>query len=135
MEYAELVKRAKVLLPTDTTSGERFEIPKVEGHIQGNKTIISNFSQMCGTFGREPQHLLKYLQLELATPATIDGPRLVLGRKINSSLVNDKVTKYANEFVLCYECKKPDTKLIKQDRVLFIKCTACGAKHPIKSKI
>lgn len=135
MEYKELIKRAKKLLPKDTSSGERFDIPKVKGHIQGNKTIVSNFNQICSNLRREPQHLLKYLQLELATPASIDGPRLILGRKISSSLINTKVEQYVNEFVLCCECKKPDTKLIKQDRYLFIKCMACGAKHPVKSKI
>ena len=35
---------------------------------------------------------------------------------------------------LCPECKKPDTKLEKEGRVIFIRCMACGAKHPVKSK-
>ncbi|MEK6812055.1 MAG: translation initiation factor IF-2 subunit beta, partial [Nanoarchaeota archaeon] len=39
------------------------------------------------------------------------------------------------EFVLCKECKKPDTELLREDRVTFIHCLACGAKHPVRSKI
>ncbi len=135
LEYEELLKRAKTNLPETTQASERFELPKVRGHIEGNKTIIINFIEMANRLRREKEHLLKYLQRELATPARIDGPRLVLGRKLSSALINEKIARYASDFVLCQECKKPDTILLKEGIVLMKKCTACGAKHPIKSKI
>src|SRR3989344_2048081 len=134
-DYEKLLKDAKKKLPEVKVSTERFEVPKVTGHIQGNKTIISNFVQICDIFRREQAQILKYLQRELATPASIDGPRLVLGRKISSDLINNKLQQYANDFVLCSECKKPDTKLVKEGKFLFIKCSACGAKHTVKSRI
>ena len=133
--YEQLLKKAKTELPEVKARTERFEIPKVTGHIQGNKTIITNFSQMCDALRRPSEQLLKFLQRELATPASIDGPRLVLGRKLPSSLINEKIISFCNDFVLCKECHKPDTQLIKEDRVTFIKCTACGAKQPVKGKI
>lgn len=135
MEYEKLLKKAKENLPKGLIKKERFEIPKVKGHIEGNKTIVINFVQICSILQRTPDQLLKYLQRELATPASIDGKRLILGRKISSNLINDKIEKFAEEFVVCEECGKPDTKLIKEDRILEKKCLACGAKHPVKSKI
>ena len=134
-EYEELLKRIKKDLPNNITSGERFEIPKAKGHIEGNKTIISNFNQIVDDLQRDPQHILKFLQRELATPAEIDGPRLILKRKIISQLINEKIEQYAKSFVICKECGKPDTKMVKEDGFSFLKCTACGAKQPIKSKI
>ncbi len=133
--YEELLKKAREKLPEKQITTERFEIPKVKGHVQGNKTVISNFTQIASIFGREQEHLLKYLQRELATPASIDGPRLVLGRKLSASLINSKVEQYALDFVLCKICKKPDTHLIKENKVLFMKCQACGAKNPIRARI
>src|SRR3989344_7253248 len=133
--YEELLDKAFLKIPKQSVSKERFEIPKVTGHIEGNKTIISNFIQICDTLRREPSHLLKYIQRELATPATIEGPRLILGRKINSSLINQKIESYTQTFILCKECGKPDTQLKKEEKVLTLKCTVCGAKHPIKTKI
>ena len=130
-----MLEKAKAQLPETTTTKERFEIPKAIGHIQGSKTIISNFNQITSILRREPAHLLKYLQRELATPASIDGPRLILGRKINSSLINQKIESYTQTFILCKECGKPDTQLKKEEKVLTLKCTVCGAKHPIKTKI
>lgn len=134
-DYKELLKKARAKLPKSVLTKERFEVPKVKGHIQGNKTIVTNFNQICAVLRREPEQLLKYLQRELATPASIDGPRLVLGRKISASLINEKIEQYANDFVLCKECKKPDTKLVKENRIFFLKCMACGAKHTVKAKI
>ena len=134
-EYEKLLENAQAKIPEALHTQERFEIPKVKGHIQGSKTIIINFSQIVETLNRDPQHLLKYLLRELATPGQIDGPRLILGRKIGSSLINTKIEKYTTDFVLCPDCKKPDTKLQKEARITTIKCAACGAKHTIKAKI
>ncbi|MBI5871876.1 translation initiation factor IF-2 subunit beta [archaeon] len=135
MDYEKMLKRAKESLPQLASASERFELPKVKGHVEGNKTIISNFAEIAGILRREKEHLLKYLQRELASPALIDGPRLVLGRRLSSALINAKISQYANDFVLCLECKRPDTQLLKEGIVLMKKCAACGAKHPIKSKI
>lgn len=135
LDYENLLDKAKAKLPKIKESKERFEIPQAQGHVQGNKTIISNFSQICSTLNRPQEQLLKFLQRELATPAEIDGPRLVLGRKISLSTINQKIKHYSEEFVLCRECHKPDTQIYKEGRVLFLKCTVCGAHHPIRTKI
>lgn len=129
-----LDKLYKEVKPLDVSS-ERFEIPKVKGHIEGTKTIIANFGQILSTLRRTGEHMTKFLFKELATPGTIDGDRLILNRKLSSKLIKDKIEEYANEFVICKECKKPDTELVKEDRVTSIHCLACGAKHPVRSKI
>ena len=135
MKYEDLLKRARNQLPESVTIAERFEIPKVKGHLEGNKTIISNFNQIAQTLRREPAHLLKYLLKELATPGVLKGQLLILGAKTSASRINEKIENYGREFVLCSECGKPDTKLIKEGNVQFLHCTACGGKHPIKKKL
>ncbi len=135
MDYKDLLKKAKQELPDTTKSQERFEVPKVRGHIQGNKTIIRNFNLIASTLRREPQHILKFILKELATPGDIKTKGLILGRKVSASMINQKISKYVKEFVTCKECNKPDTKIVTEGRIDFIKCTACGARHPIKTKI
>ena len=80
--------------------------------------------------------MLKYILKELATPGEIKSNNTVIIRaKISSIKINEKIKKYVDEFVLCNECGKPDTKLIKEDGNLFLRCMACGNKQPVKSKI
>jgi len=135
MDYDKLLEKGIKELPSVSQEKERFEVPKVKGHIEGNKTIIINFMQIASTLRREPDHLLKFLLRELATPGNLDEKRLVLGRKISSSQINEKIEAYTKKFVLCKECGKPDTQIMKEGRSNILRCTACGARHSIKTKI
>lgn len=135
MDYSEMLNRAYQNLPENIGKKERFEIPKIKGHIQGNKTIISNFLQIMDLFQREPKHGLKFLQKELAAPMELQNQFLIIGTKKSSSDINDKIQKYADTFVICQECGKPDTKFVKEGQAQFMKCLACGAKKVIKSNL
>jgi len=136
MDYEKLLKKAKDEMPEAVLEKERFEVPNVVGHIQGNKTILSNFIQIANTFGREPEHMLKFVLKEIAAPGGIKkSGSVIIGTKVPASKINEKIRKYAHEFVLCHECGKPDTKIIKERNINFVRCLACGAKKAIKLKI
>jgi translation initiation factor 2 subunit 2 len=135
--YEKLLEEAYGKIKKVEGSSERFEVPKVEGHSEGKKTIITNFSQIASIFRRNPEHLQKFLLKELAASGQREGDRFVLNIKVSSAKINQKIEEYAQEFVICKECKKPDTELIREphNRVTFIHCLACGAKHSVRSKI
>lgn len=132
-DYESLLKKAQEELPEQSESGERFTVEKVKGHIEGNKTILINIKKIAKDLDRDPNHLLKYLLRELATPGKFAGERVILGRKVAASAINKKLKKYMSEFVICSECSKPDTKLIEEKGINHLKCSACGAKKPVKS--
>ena len=117
------------------THSDRFEIPKIQGHAEGTKTILTNLQQIASYLRRDQNHLLKFLLRELATSGAIKNSRVILQRKISSAKINEKIQDYAKEFVICKECKKPDTELIKDKRFTFVHCLACGAKHSVRAKI
>lgn len=117
------------------THSERFEIPKIQGHLEGTKTILINLQQISAYLRRDINHLLKFLLKELATSGAIKQSRVILQRKISSAKINEKIEQYVKEFVVCKECKKPDTELIKDKGFTFVHCLACGAKHSVRSKI
>lgn len=136
MDYAELLKRAKESMPDVVHEKERFEIPKVRGHLEGQKTIVSNLGQIADLLHRPIEHLVKYLLRELAASGeyTKRG-RFVLKAKIPASRINAKVRQYAHDFVLCTTCGKPDTEMRKDGVFMFVRCQACGAKFQVKAKI
>ena len=135
MDYEAMLERGRKKVPETLAEISRFDIPKIRGHIQGNKTVVTNLVQIADVLGRPPEHLLKYILKELATPGEFKKNSVIFGRKISASSINDRVIQYANDFVLCRECRKPDTKLVKEHNLTFIKCLACGAKHIVKAKI
>ncbi len=133
--YEELLEQAHKKIKKIDSTGDRFEIPKIEGHFEGKKTILTNFLQIASHIRRKPEHFQKFILRELATSGNIEGDRLILNNKIPSAKINAKIEDYVKEFVLCKECKKPDTEIIKEDRLTFVHCLACGAKHSVRGKI
>ena len=133
--YEELLSEAYKKVKQVNVSSERFEIPKIEGHFEGKKTILTNFFSITSHLRRDPEHFQKFILRELAASGHRDGDRLILNIKVPSSRINEKIEQYAKEFVICRECGKPDTEIIKEDRLTFVHCLACGAKHSVRSKI
>jgi len=131
-DYKKLLKKSIKELPESVMERSRFEIPKVKGHIQGNNTIIRNFKQIAKYLGRDESHFLKFILKEIAAPGKFTRDFLIIGRKVSSSLLNEKIHRYAEIFVLCPVCGRPDTVLETEKGVSTLKCTACGAKHPVR---
>jgi len=135
-DYKALLEKARKELPEHVFQKERFEIPKVKGHIQGSRTVISNFLQIGGDLRREADHMLKFVLRELAAPGEIKkSGSVIIGSKVPASRINEKIKQYANIYVFCYDCSKPDTKIEKEGNLSFMKCLACGSRHTIKSKV
>ncbi|MFT4313121.1 MAG: translation initiation factor IF-2 subunit beta [Candidatus Woesearchaeota archaeon] len=132
MDYDTLLDNAFENMPESAKHRDRFVIPKVSGHVEGSKTVIKNISEIAKKLERDEQHLMKFLLRELATPGTFQGSRFVFGSKLSPVLINEKVQKYADNFVFCPACGKPDTYLVKEKEGSFMICKACGAKSSVR---
>ncbi len=131
--YEKMLQKARQELPEVTLGSERFTIEKVMGHLEGNKTVLSNLKKIAKDLDRDPEHLLKYLLRELATPGKFVGERVIFGTKVASMAINKKIKKYASEFVFCSECNKPETKIVEEKGIQYLRCNACGSKKPVKT--
>ena len=89
-EYEKLLNETYSKVKQSGGNGERFEIPKVEGHFEGKKTILTNFMQIASYLRRNPEHLQKFILKELATSGQVEGERLILNNKIPSAKINQK---------------------------------------------
>ena len=133
-DYFALLDRAKEKLPEVAESHERFVIPELDVLQEGKMTVIRNFIDVTDTLRRDPQHVLQFLLRELGTPGNIEGRRVVLKSKVSPGHINDKIQTYTETFVICSECGRPDTKMVKEGRTLVLECEACGAHRPVNVK-
>jgi len=115
-------------------SDERFVVPKADVFYEGRTTIIRNFDRIVTVLNREPDHLLKFLLRELGTAGELNGSRAVFQGKIPAQQIQNRINEYVETYVICQECGRPDTHLIKKDRMLFIRCDACGAVRSISTR-
>ncbi len=131
-DYEKMLTRARMLLPKRVLEKRRFEMPKVDSIIQGNRTIFRNFSEIAKIIRRDEKHFFKFITKELAVAGNIEGGRLILNGKFTNYQIQKVVENYINTYVLCPECKRPDTHFIEEHGIKMLKCEACGAISPIK---
>ena len=130
--YDELLKRACSQMPEVSLKRERLELPRLFLTIVGMRTTISNFKEVADLLNRKPQHILKFLTREMATAATYHDSRAIFQGKFQRDSFQRLLQRYMESFVICPVCKRPDTKIVKEKRLSFLVCNACGAKSSIK---
>jgi len=130
-DYEELLKRARSQIPEVSSKHERLELPRLRHSVIGMRTIIYNFKEIADALNRDPQHLLKYLTREMATAATMQESRVIFQGKFSSETLGRLIQRYMENFVVCPVCKLPDTKIVKEKRLSFLICEACGAKSSV----
>jgi translation initiation factor 2 subunit 2 len=131
-DYESLLKRARSAIPDVASKRERLEIPRLSHSVIGMRTVIYNFKEIANALDRDPQHLLKFLSGEMATAATMQESRAIFQGKFPQDTFGRLLQRYMEGFVVCPICKRPDTKIVKEKRLSFLVCKACGARSAIK---
>jgi len=134
-EYEKLLKRIQGNLSVNKRqTNTRFELPIVDIMWEGQKTYLRNFVEFPQVLRRDPDKVLKYLSKEFAVPAERIGDKaMFIGRRDPDDFTR-LFQIYVKDYVECPTCKSPDTKIVKENRISFLICDACGAKSTMKGK-
>ncbi len=127
-----MLKRARNNLP-ERKADSRFETPRASLYAVGRLTSIRNFADIAKALRRNTSDIAKFLFKELGVPGELKGNELVLNGKISERLINQRLEEYVGEYVICKECKKPDTDMKKEKDFFILKCQACGARRSFKA--
>ena len=130
--YDDLLKRASEQMPEVQAKKERLELPRIQIQTVGMRTTIANFKELADALNRDPQHILKFLTREMATAATFHDSRAIFQGKFQRESFERLLLRYMEGYVVCPVCKRPDTTVVKEKRLTFLVCNACGAKSSIK---
>jgi translation initiation factor 2 subunit 2 len=133
-EYLASLERALSKLPEVKGSGERFVVPEPKLLTEGKTTVFDNFSVIVDKLNREPEHVFKFILRELGTAGKLEGTRVMLQGRFTNNVISAVIAAYVEEYVTCSECGRPDTHLLKTERVLTLRCDACGAHRSVKKR-
>jgi translation initiation factor 2 subunit 2 len=131
-DYDKLLDKAFKKIPTQAIKSDRFVLPQAKVFISGKTTIVDNIKEIASVLNRERAHIIKYLSKELGTAGKEEDDRAIFQGRFSPSQINELIKDYSNEYVICLECGRPDTRLIRVGRVMTLKCDACGGHRPIK---
>ena len=99
---------------------------------QKNKTKILNFVEIYNNIDRPPDHLIKFFMISLdCRKIFIDNnsKELIINRNVDYEIIKKAILRYVKNYVKCNSCQKFETKLIKENRLLYVKCLFCHAKR------
>lgn len=121
----------------DMITGEKRKFvmkPPQVNRIGTKKTSFSNFADICKLLRRQEKHLLNFLLVELGTTGSLDiNKQLTIKGKFQQKQIESVLRSYIKEYVTCHTCRSPDTNLVKEERLFFLKCEACGATCSVSS--
>lgn len=117
----------------------RYKMPslmtKIEGKGNGIKTVIPNMSDVSRALSRPPTYPTKFFGCELGAQTSFDekGDRYIVNGAHDATRLRELLDAFIDKFVLCAECKNPETDLIVDSRNERISrdCKACGARTDV----
>ena len=129
MDYDDMLDRAASETSEVSGTDERLSVPDPEVRQEGSVTVVENFQTLCNSLGREPDHLLQFLQREVGTSGHIDeSGRARITGSFDAARIGDAIQTYIEGFVRCSECGLPDTRLEEEGGATVLRCEACGAR-------
>lgn len=134
-EYENLLRRIRTSLSEESNgAGARFELPVVDVMWEGQKTFLRNFAEFPKVLRRDPDKVIQYLSKEFAVPAERIGEKAMFIGKRDPDDFTRLFQIYVKDYVECPTCKSPDTRVVKENRISFLICEACGAKSTMRGK-
>lgn len=103
-------------------------IAKVEGKGNGIKTVIVNMTEIAKALNRPPTYTTKYFGCELGAQTQFDSKndRYIVNGEHDAGKLQSLLDGFIQKFVLCSNCKNPETSLQVHKGVIHQSCKACG---------
>ena len=103
---------------------------KIEGKGNGIKTVVVNLSNVADQLARPPNYVIKYFGFELGAQTNIDpkDDRWIINGAHEATKLQDHLDGFITKFVLCKDCKNPETVVNIKDGNIMLDCKACGQR-------
>lgn len=126
----------------------RYKMPeiqvKIEGRGNGIKTIFTNVNDVSKSLNRNTEYVIKWFGYELGSQSTYNKETKIYsinGCHDDLNKLQTILNQFIKKYVLCPNCKLPETYLKVINNNIESNCNACGAvkilndNHKIKSVI
>lgn len=130
--YEEMLDEALQKLPPIIVSSDRYTLPDIETRYEKNKTYILNIREILYKIKRSAEDFKGDFLRILGIPGRFEKDVLVLNGLINRETLKRKLEEYVRLFIDCEVCKKPETVIIKENNIRYLRCEACGNKKILR---
>jgi translation initiation factor 2 subunit 2 len=132
--YIEMLERIYHKIGKKNLLDKKVKLPPPETIIRNKKTIWTNFNKICDLLNRNKDHVMSFFSTELGIQTSIDGNNNFLMRgRFQSKQIENLVTRYINEYVICKMCHSIDTLLTRDSitKLYFLNCSNCNSQRSV----
>lgn len=106
--------------------------PKLES-VGKKKTCIVNFQRICQAISRPVEDVKEFLEKELSVKGNLDANEaFTLKYQMQKSTDLDKLLqRYLDVYVKCNSCNRIDTQLVRNGRLVELRCNFCTATRTV----
>ena len=110
---------------------------KIEGKGNGIKTVVANLSSVAQSLARPPSYVIKYFGFELGAQTNTNptDDRWIINGAHEATKLQDHLDGFISKFVLCKNCKNPETDVNVKDGRIFLDCKACGQRSEVDLRL
>ncbi|KAJ1643349.1 eukaryotic translation initiation factor 5 [Coemansia asiatica] len=119
----------------------RYKMPRLQGKIEGKgngiKTVLPNIVEVSRALSRPPAYATKYFGSELGAQTKIEekNDKYIVNGAHEVAKLQDLLYNFIDKFVLCGDCKNPETDLIiTKEQTIVRHCMACGKRTDVDMK-
>lgn len=134
LQYEYLLTKAmgELHLQKEAREGVKFKLPLEVKRNVPTKTSI-NLCEIASHLRRDEAHLRKFVLNELLTTGSLNQEgKLYMKGRFTKTQIQETLREYIDLFVICKSCLKSDsTELVKESKMVFLKCSGCGASRHV----
>lgn len=98
-------------------------------------TELVNLNKIADSLKIEAKYIIKYISINLNTKFGINeqGEYYLYG-VYNQSILEVELDMFIDKYILCLNCKLPETEMNINKGLIYLKCQACGEISPLKNE-
>ncbi|KAJ2724141.1 eukaryotic translation initiation factor 5 [Coemansia sp. Benny D115] len=116
----------------------RYKMPRMQGKIEGKgngiKTVLPNIVDISHSLSRPPSYATKFFGSELGAQTKIEekNDKYIVNGAHDVAKLQDLLFSFIDKYVLCRNCKNPETDLIiTKEQTIIRECMACGQRTDV----
>jgi len=112
----------------------RYKMPKltikIEGSGNGIKTVLTNVTDLGQALNRDPAEITKFFGCEFGSQTSFSPDKAIVNgqHSVPPDKLQTRLSKYIENFVLCKNCRYPETHYTIKHDVIQRECSACKAE-------
>ncbi len=107
-------------------TGYRYKRPSISLTSSKEFMCLTNIESIADALGRPVELLIRYVGVKIGTSISNKKGKYMIKCNTSPSEFEKLIDEFTQHFVLCKDCKNPETEIEHDKSSVYLRCKACG---------